>query len=168
MKKIHVFLLILVLAAAAAIVFIVAKPRAPAVTQPTPRAIGTPAPTSTPVVTSTITPTTTPRPSPTSGIMGTVLLGPTCPVERDPPDPQCADKPYQASLVVTTPDGARIIAKFSSDTAGKFKVSVPPGTYAIRSADTNTIYPRCSSTGDIIVKANAFTNIPVSCDTGIR
>ena len=26
-------------------------------------------------------------------IVGTVLLGPTCPVMRDPPDPECADKP---------------------------------------------------------------------------
>src|SRR5207253_9569337 len=38
------------------------------------------------------------------GIRGTVLLGPICPVERIPPDPQCADKPYAASLVVTAAD----------------------------------------------------------------
>src|ERR1035437_9718286 len=33
-----------------------------------------------------------------SGISGTVLLGPTCPVERIPPDPQCAPKPYSTSI----------------------------------------------------------------------
>src|SRR6185436_19079738 len=27
-----------------------------------------------------------------SGIRGTILAGPTCPVEHMPPDPQCADK----------------------------------------------------------------------------
>jgi len=30
-----------------------------------------------------------------TGIQGTVMAGPTCPVERNPPDPQCADRPLQ-------------------------------------------------------------------------
>lgn len=104
----------------------------------------------------------------TNGITGTVLLGPSCPVMRDPPDPQCADKPYKAALVVTTPDGSRVVAQFSSDTTGKFKVNVVPGEYVIRSASTTNFYPRCSSNGNVIVKAGMFTDIAVSCDTGIR
>ena len=117
--------------------------------------------------TATTTPisTTTPK---TSGITGTVLLGPRCPVMRDPPDPQCDDRPYQTNLVVTTPDGARTIVQFSSNTTGKFKVNVPPGEYVIRSAPTSNFYPRCSSNGNVIVKAGVFTDTAVSCDTGIR
>lgn len=29
-----------------------------------------------------------------SGVRGAVVLGPTCPAERIPPDPTCAPKPY--------------------------------------------------------------------------
>lgn len=116
----------------------------------------------------TTTPTSTTTPKTTSGITGTVILGPSCPVMRNPPDPQCADKPYKAALVVTTPDGSRVITEFSSDTTGKFKVNIPPGEYIIRSASTTNIYPRCSSNGNVIVKAGIFTGTAVSCDTGIR
>src|SRR5437764_398930 len=35
-----------------------------------------------------------------SGVNGQVLLGPTCPVERIPPDPQCAPKPYSTLVTI--------------------------------------------------------------------
>ncbi len=101
-----------------------------------------------------------------SGIKGTVLLGPTCPVERIPPDPACADKPYVTTLEVTAADGSRSIKEFSSDASGTFTVEVPSGEYVIRSASTN-FYPRCSS-GTIRVVAGAYAKTTVYCDTGIR
>jgi hypothetical protein len=72
-------------------------------------------------------------------IQGTVLLGPTCPVMMDPPDPQCADKPYATRFVLTTADQSRVIKEFSSNAQGRFNVEVPPGEYAIRSAVVATI-----------------------------
>ncbi len=101
-------------------------------------------------------------------IFGTVLLGPNCPVIREPPDPECADKPYETSLVVTTADGARVIKEFNSDSNGKFNVDLPPGEYAIRSAAIANIRPHCSSNGTVRVKSNDSTEIVISCDTGIR
>src|SRR3989344_268334 len=74
-------------------------------------------------------------------IIGRVLFGPTCPVVSDPPDSKCADKPYATSLVLTTPDGARVIKTFSSDAEGTFRVEAPPGHYAIRSATAANILP---------------------------
>src|SRR3989338_9714702 len=35
-----------------------------------------------------------------SGVKGTISLGPTCPVMRDPPDPACADKPYATAVTI--------------------------------------------------------------------
>ena len=102
-----------------------------------------------------------------SGIQGIVLLGPTCPVERNPPDPQCADKFYQTSLVVTTSDGTQTIKTFSSDADGKFSVQLPPGAYAIRSAPSSSMLPRCS-TGTIDVGTAAYASTNIYCDTGIR
>jgi hypothetical protein len=101
-------------------------------------------------------------------ILGTVLLGPTCPVMREPPDPECADKPYQTNLALTTVDGARVIKTFSSKSDGTFRVEVQAGEYAIRSAATANVLPYCSSNGTIQVRINETTNADVSCDTGIR
>lgn len=112
---------------------------------------------------------TTTKPIPaSSGISGTVLLGPTCPVMRNPPDPQCADKPYSVALEVTTINGSNIIANLFSDSQGKFKVNIAPGEYTIKSVNKSSPYPRCSSNGNVSVRKNVFTEIIVSCDTGIR
>lgn len=100
-------------------------------------------------------------------IYGTVLLGPTCPVVQDPPDPKCADKPYQTRLAVTTKDGARVIKEFSSNAQGKFNIEIPPGTYMIRSAAAANVLPYCSSEV-VTVGANGSVEAAVSCDTGIR
>ncbi len=102
-----------------------------------------------------------------SGIRGSVLLGPTCPVQRVPSDPACADKPYKATLSLTSADGSRVITTFTSDEEGNFSLSVTPGTYRIRSASSSSVWPRCAS-GDILVPPDVYAKVRVSCDTGIR
>ncbi|MDD5318501.1 MAG: hypothetical protein PHF79_01625 [Candidatus Pacebacteria bacterium] len=101
-----------------------------------------------------------------SGITGTVLLGPTCPVMRNPPDPQCADKLYATTLVVTAADGSQVIKQFSSKTDGTFSVSLSAGAYVIQSASTGL--PRCASSGTIRVVDNQYSSTTIYCDTGIR
>ena len=113
-------------------------------------------------------PSNIPPTSSTSGIVGNVLLGPTCPVERNPPDPQCADRPYQTILTVTNSDGTKIITQFSSDSFGNFKINLSAGEYLIKSSNAQSMLPRCSSNGVIVVQAGFYTNATVSCDTGIR
>jgi hypothetical protein len=120
-----------------------------------------------------------PAPSPTSPtsttsssvirgeITGTVLYGPTCPVEQNPPEPACADKPYSVNLEVTNIQGTKIIKNFSSNAQGMFTLSLPVGEYAIRNA-TNAVYPRCSNEEPIKVFVNKVTQVRVSCDSGIR
>jgi hypothetical protein len=103
-----------------------------------------------------------------SGIRGMVLLGPTCPVVTDPPDPKCADRPYATSLVVTTSDQSTVIKELQSDDTGNFSVEVDPGEYAIRSAAASNVLPYCSSGEVIKVNAGAYTETTVQCDTGIR
>jgi hypothetical protein len=106
-----------------------------------------------------------PIPGPTSGIFGVATIGPTCPVERNPPDPACADRPYQGELAVTSPDGASVVERFSSGSDGNFSVSVGPGEYAIRSAQPR---PACSSATTLTVHPGAWTMANVTCDSGIR
>ena len=96
------------------------------------------------------------------------MLGPTCPVERDPPDPACADRPYQTRLAVTTPDQARVVKEFESGTDGTFRVALAPGEYAIRSAAAANTLPYCASEGTVVVSSGTFTDVVVRCDSGIR
>ena len=102
------------------------------------------------------------------GIQGKVLLGPICPVMREPPEEQCADRLFETGLVLTTSDGARIVKRFSSDAKGEFRVSLPPGLYLIRSAPGGPIMPSCSKGEVVEVKLNVYTETTVYCDTGIR
>lgn len=102
----------------------------------------------------------------TSGVKGSVLLDPQCPVVRVGED--CPDKPYATTLVVTTTDQSKVIKDFKSDENGMFSVQVSPGEYAIRSAQAANIRPYCSSRENIIVSSNAYTETVVYCDTGIR
>ena len=113
----------------------------------------TPSPTPTPVVV-------------TSGIEGKITIGPTCPVERVPPDPNCADKPYQATIVVKTADEQQELSSFSSDQDGTFKVKLAPGTYMLV-PENKGIYPRGQSQ-KVVVKVNNFTQVNISFDSGIR
>ena len=103
-----------------------------------------------------------------SGISGEVLLGPTCPVMQDPPDPQCAEKAYKTRLAVTTPNGTQVIKEFDSDSNGKFRVEVSPGEYAIRSAAAANILPYCATNETVRVATGAYASTTVYCDTGIR
>ncbi len=101
-----------------------------------------------------------------SGVSGIVLLGPTCPVERIPPDPNCADKPYATLIAIfpaSDPVHAKVITKSAAD--GTFSASLPPGDYTIGAGDSNL--PRCDHP-TVTVPANGYATTTVRCDTGIR
>ena len=105
-------------------------------------------------------------PTVSSGILGTVTLGPNCPVQRIPPDPACADKPYQATIVVKTADGSKEVARFTSKADGTFKQALQPGTYLLDPVSSNN-YPY-SSQQTVTVSANKYTQVTISYDTGVR
>lgn len=103
-----------------------------------------------------------------SGVRGKVLLGPTCPVMRDPPDPQCADKPYATTIQVIKA-GSPVSSPFAttkSDTEGKYEISLPPGAYSLQPS-SGAVFPRCTAKEVTIIPATML-EADLSCDTGIR
>lgn len=101
-----------------------------------------------------------------SGIRGVAMVGPTCPVERDPPDPQCADKPLATNvLIYRSGDLMRPVIITTSDKAGKFEADLPPGEYVVRGGEA--VLPRCADT-PASVAAGAYTTVTLNCDSGIR
>lgn len=131
--------------------------------------------TSTPssVATSTSAKKPAPKPAPSpiavsSGIQGSVLISPVCPVETYPPDPSCAPKPYATKLVVTISGQSRIVKEFSSDAKGAFKIDVPPGEYDIHSASVSELGGGCAVGNTVKVHQGNYTQVTINCDSGIR
>jgi hypothetical protein len=101
-----------------------------------------------------------------SGVQGVVMVGPTCPVMKNPPDAQCADKPYQTMVAVfrkSDPVHAYAIAKSAAD--GTFRFSLPPGDYTLGAGESNL--PRCDHP-EATVGPSGYTQVTISCDSGIR
>ncbi|MES2135061.1 MAG: hypothetical protein V4449_02385 [Patescibacteria group bacterium] len=103
-----------------------------------------------------------------SGIRGIVLAGPVCPVERNPPDPNCADRPIETNVsVYKASDITRALVVTTGAQNGTFEMKLPAGEYVVMSGPYGVPLPRCSDVS-VSVKENAYTNVQVSCDTGIR
>jgi Leucine-rich repeat (LRR) protein len=108
------------------------------------------------------------KPAASGSVTGHVLLGPTCPVQRNPPDPNCADKPYQTTVQVLSARnvGGATFSTIETDKNGVFKITLPPGDYTL-SAANGKIFPRCTAV-NMVVKAGQVSEINLNCDTGIR
>lgn len=100
-----------------------------------------------------------------SGVRGVATIGPSCPVERMPPDPNCADRPQVATFSIDTPAGAHV-ATVTSAADGSFASKLPAGTYVIRLQSTAVMPSMVPQT--FTVKAHGFTVLPLSLDSGIR
>ncbi len=114
-----------------------------------------------------IKPTPTPIPQSNTGITGSISIGPTCPVQKNPPDPQCADKPYQATLIIKPADGQKEVARVTSNPDGTFRIIVVPGSYLIVPAHGAAMYPQGQSQ-QVTVSSGVFTHNSISFDSGIR
>ncbi len=99
-------------------------------------------------------------------VSGTVTTGPTCPVERMPPDPQCAPRPYATSIAIRKTGGAEVVKTITSDTSGRFSVQLNVGSYELDPV-SGSVFPRCASV-TVQVKSSQTTVADISCDTGIR
>lgn len=111
-------------------------------------------------------PTPTPYQDGKSGIMGKIVLGPTCPAVGPGMENECQDKQYQATVAVKTGDGVKEITRFTSDAQGNFKVSLAPGDYLLESVSNNR-FPFAKPQSVTVVKGE-FTSVTISYDTGIR
>lgn len=104
----------------------------------------------------------------TSGVRGTVHLGPQCPVEQE--GVSCEDQPAAGVTVAISEQlpgeayaAGPVVARGTTDDEGRFRVSVPPGEYVV-TADAGM---SCELM-DVRVANGTFSRVDVPCDTGIR
>ena len=106
--------------------------------------------------------------SATGVVRGIVSLGPTCPVERIPPDPQCAPRPFVGVIGVSRNiENPVAFETAQTDASGSFRFVLSPGEYDIFHANAASALPRCEEK-IVTVVAGQTADIAISCDTGIR
>ena len=102
---------------------------------------------------------------PGTGIKGTVILGPTCPVEQVG-QPPCVT-PLAATVAITSAEDGSVVARVSSGADGTFSVDVPPGDYVIVPQPVGDPFP-VGQPVEVTVQAGAYAQVEVDYDTGIR
>ncbi len=98
----------------------------------------------------------------TTGIEGTVFLGPLCPVERD--DSPCPDQPIAAGIVVVDV-GGKSIATAHSGKDGRFRIELSPGTYVVTAKGTGI---QTGKPQTVTVPGGGFAHVDLMVDSGIR
>ncbi|HET7691089.1 MAG TPA: hypothetical protein VFK41_11940 [Nocardioidaceae bacterium] len=103
-----------------------------------------------------------------SGIEGTVLLGPQCPVEVE--GQPCDDTPaagVEVTVHVQLPGesytAGAVVATAMTDAEGRFTVVVEPGEYVVTAAAGMS----CELMDARVVEGE-YVVVDVPCDTGIR
>ncbi|MEP6807046.1 MAG: carboxypeptidase-like regulatory domain-containing protein [Chloroflexota bacterium] len=103
-----------------------------------------------------------------TGVRGTVTAGPTCPVIRDPPDSNCADRPVAGAILAFSAATGTEVARVTSNEEGTFVVELAPGSYRVA---VNPVegYMGTPTPMDVEVEAGQpMAELQISFDTGIR
>ena len=104
----------------------------------------------------------------TNPVRGVAVAGPTCPVERIPPNPSCADRPVSgAVMVVRRPDGTEV-ARTSTDAAGRFQLDLEPGRYVLEPQSVDGLLGTAVAEEVVVVLGELTPELTVAYDTGIR
>lgn len=101
----------------------------------------------------------------TGTVRGTVLLGPTCPVETltDP----CSDLPLGDVRVRVLGPAGDVVATARSDAEGAFSVRLAPGDYTVEAVIEDDP-ARSASPVEVTVVEGREIEITVPVDSGIR
>ncbi len=120
----------------------------------------------------------TPQQKATGFLQGHLSIGPLCPVERIPPDPNCqpTEQTYKAYPIAVyetygskdyPPENyAQLAGKVAEIVAGKngdYKIRLPAGTYEVRQESG---LHKFSKKAEIL--AHETTKLDIEIDTGIR
>jgi hypothetical protein len=124
-------------------------------------------PSSTPVPNPSPTP---PASSPDAGKVRldvALVAGPVCPVERNPPDPNCAARPVvRATIVIRDATGAQV-AQLTSDAMGHATTDLAPGPYVVEAMSAAGLMGTPQPLSVQLTDA-ASGIVTLSYDTGIR
>jgi hypothetical protein len=102
-----------------------------------------------------------------TGIRITAVSGPTCPVERFPPDPACAAKPVAGATILIGDASGQPTGMVVTDDAGQAFADLAAGTYTV-SAQGSAGFMSGPEPQQVLVEDGSITELTLSYDTGIR
>lgn len=103
-----------------------------------------------------------------TGVRGIVTAGPTCPVQRDPPDPACAERRVAGAVLVFTLVAGTEVGRVTSAADGSFSVELAPGAYRLTAQPVEGLMGTPEPMDVEVVAGQPMTELQVSYDTGIR
>lgn len=114
-------------------------------------------------------------PAPTPSLAGSgaievsVVAGPVCPVEQDPPDPNCQPRAVEGARILVQPGDGRevVVAEATTDAAGRVTLRVAPGDYIVVGAEVEGLMGRPEPFA-VTVRDGASVDVVLAYDTGIR
>ncbi len=112
-------------------------------------------------------PSTTETGAPDTGIRGIVTAGPVCPVERNPPDQDCAARPVAGATIVIRDGSGSQVAVAISKADGTYFVALSPGEYVVDAQPVQGLLGTAPHEPAAVV-AGAIRDVPLEYDTGIR
>jgi hypothetical protein len=103
-----------------------------------------------------------------TGLRGTVVAGPTCPVVSDPPDPDCADRPVAGAVLVILDGTGEEVARVTSAEDGSFAIGLAPGSYRVVPQPVDGLMGIAAEVEVRVEVGEPTGDLVVAYDTGIR
>jgi hypothetical protein len=101
----------------------------------------------------------------TSGVRGTVTVGPQCPVVRA--ESPCPDTPFDGKVRAMQGEDD-VVAEVQVDAGGGYRIPLEPGTYVVMAVVPGDGALPTAAPTTVVVRTGAFTQADLSVDTGIR
>jgi len=100
-------------------------------------------------------------------VSGVVQAGPVCPVERQPPDPACADRPVAGATLLVTKNGDEV-TRTPSAADGTFELRLAPGEYELVPQPVQGLMGTAQPIALTLRTGEPLPPLVVAYDTGIR
>ncbi len=117
-------------------------------------------------------PSPSPFTSPAGGppsVTGTVSAGPVCPVEKSPPDPQCAPRPVAGAVIVATNASGQEVGHTTSAADGSYRLVVTEtGTVLITAQPVAGLARPPAPVSVTLTSPSQVERVDLEYDTGIR
>jgi hypothetical protein len=102
-------------------------------------------------------------------LSGTAMAGPTCPVEQDPPDPDCAERPVAGAEIVVLDASGSVVARVTTEEDGTFRVALEPGSYQLVPQPVDGLMGGAPAAVAVDLEADRVpAPVNLAYDTGIR
>ena len=96
-----------------------------------------------------------------------LVAGPVCPVERNPPDPSCAPRAVPSAAIIVRGPSGKELARQDADANGQAVFTLPGGSYYAESSAVSGLMRQAEATAFSVV-GGSVVGFSMEYDTGIR